>query len=258
MTWSERRRLTYMFFVLAVIALVVGSIAYKITSAPATCADGRQNGTEVGVDCGGICSNYCPNQLADPKVRWARVFPIGSGLAHAVAYIEHGNTAAASRSVGYVFKLYDDKNTLIAERTGTTFLGPMGKSAIVDTLIPIGSKVVSRVQFSFVQPIAWDKVPPAFSAVAIKSDRTGMESDTTGTRLSATLENGSRYNFTNMEVVAILYDANGNAITASKSILPSLPGLSSKEVYFTWPFRIQNAARIEVIPRFNPFTATEV
>jgi hypothetical protein len=136
MTWAERRKLTYLLLIL----IIVGGSAFlairnAVTVEP-TCYDHKRNGDETGVDCGGGCTFYCRNELPEPKVLWVRSFKITPSMMHAVAYIEHTAPTAAARLVQYQFKIYDDKNTLIAERTGSTFLGPMGKTAIVETLIP--------------------------------------------------------------------------------------------------------------------------
>jgi hypothetical protein len=72
------------------------------------------------------------------------------------------------------------------------------------------------------------------------------------------LDNKSRFEFSKLDVVAILYDKNGNAITVSQASVPELKAKSTKTVYFTWPFPVTNAARVEVIPRFNPFTSKEI
>jgi hypothetical protein len=257
MTWAERRKLTY----IGALLLVVGGVSFlairNALSTPPTCFDGKRNGGESGVDCGGSCTFYCRNELSEPRVRWVRTFPVTQGVVHAVAYIEHSYPTAAARKVNYIFKLYDQKNTLITERTGSTFLGPMGTSAIVETIIPVGNEVPATARFSFTTPTPWEKIPSVFSQVVIKTDRTLLEQYAGGTRLSVTLENTSEYSYTDIDLVAILYDKNGNAITASKILVPSLDAKSNKVVYFTWPIGVPRdlVQRIEVIPRFNPFTA---
>ncbi len=258
MRWAQRRKLTYMFSILTVLTAIVFLIVRQSLVVDPSCADGKKNGSEVGIDCGGICLQYCPNELPDPKVRWVRTFPVTPSIVHAVASIEHGNPHAGVYQVGYKFKLYDERNTLITEQTGTTFIGTMGRSAIVDTLIPVGNTPATRVQFSFTEPIRWQKISTLFATAVIKTDRTVLERFEGGTRLAVTLENESRFNFKNTETVAVLYDASGNAITASKAIVPEITALSDKVVYFTWPYTVVGTARIEVIPRINPFTAVSL
>ena len=66
--------------------------------------------------------------------------------------------------------------------------------------------------------------------------------------------------FANMDVVAILYDKNDNAIAASKTVVAKIGGESSQVVYFTWPQTILKAdvRTIEVIPRFNVFASEKI
>lgn len=255
MNWAQRRKLTYMSIVFAFFAIVAFAVIHKVTNVAPTCFDGKKNSDELGVDCGGGCSMYCPNQLADPVIEWVRVFPVTPGIVNAVAYIKNTYPTSASPKVGYEFKLYDANNTLVADRTGTTFLGPAGESAIVETLIPISSSTVTIARFSFVDPIQWQKISSSFLQLVVNADRTVKESFEGGTRLTATLQNKSRYGFSNVDVVALFYDKNGNVITSSKSVVPSVPALQNTTVYFTWPYPVNDVVRTEVIPRLNPFTA---
>lgn len=261
MDWAQRRKLVYVLIVLVFFGAIGYGIYHKATDITPTCFDNKKNGDEAGVDCGGSCNTYCANELADPVVQWVRVFPVTPGIVHAVAYVQHGYPLSAAKTVGYEFKLYDDKNNLLVDRKGTTFLGTAGKTAIVETLIPVANGTVALARFSFIDPIIWQKVSPDFSQVVINTDRNSTEIFSTGdsavpsTRLTATLQNKSRMNFTDMDVVAIFYDKDGNAITSSKILLPSLPALQSKVVYFTWPYPVRGIARTEIIPRVNPFTA---
>lgn len=257
MTWAQKRKLVYVFGVLIVLAGVLGLTVRNATKIAPTCYDNKQNQGEVGVDCGGPCTFYCRNELADPKVRWVRTFEIRPGIVHAVAYIEHTYPAAAARTMRYSFKLYDDKNTLIAERTGSTFLGPMGRTAIVETLIKTGNVTPALVRFTVLPPLPWEKIPTTYSQIVIKTDRTLLEPLPNTTRLTATIENTSRTNFRDVDVVAILYDKDDNAVSASKAYLRELPGVSSEQVIFTWPFVMPTPiVRVEIIPRVNPFTST--
>ncbi len=256
MTWAQRRKLAYVMGVLLVLVGLLALVVRQTTKVAPTCYDGKQNQGEVGIDCGGPCTFYCRDELADPKVRWVRTFEIRPGIVHAVAYIEHTYPTAAARTMRYSFKLYDDKNTLIAERTGSTFVGPMGRTAIVETLIKTGNVAPALVRFSVIPPLPWEKIPASYSQVVIKTDRTALESLTDSTRLTATIDNTSRTSFRDVDVVAILYDADDNAVTASKAYLKTLPGQSAQQVVFTWPFAMPvPIERIEVIPRVNPFTS---
>lgn len=257
MNWAQRRKLAYVMGVLLVLATALSFAVHQATKVEPTCYDKKQNQGEVGVDCGGPCTFYCANELQDPTVRWVRTFQIRPGIVHAVAYIEHDYPTAAARMMRYEFKIYDDQNTLIADRIGSTFLGPMGRTAIAETLIQTGNVTPARVLFSILPPLPWEKIPVSYSQIVIKTDRTLLEPLAGSTRVTATIENTSRVSFKDLDVVAILYDRDDNAVTASRAKLTSLVGLTSQNVIFTWPFEMPTPiARIEIIPRFNPFTSS--
>lgn len=259
MNWAEKRKLAYILGVLIVLSSISFVIIRSLTKVEATCMDSKKNGGESGVDCGGACNFYCANELAEPKVLWARTFSVTEGIVHAVAYIEHSYPTAAARNVRYNFKIYDDKNTLITEKNGSTFLGPMGRTAIVETLIKTSNLKPAIVRFSILPPIPWEKIPISFSQVVIDTSQYLLEDFPSGSRLTSNIENKSRFDFKNLDLIAILYDKDGNAITASKSIVSELGPLGKKTVYFTWSYKISSRVeRVEVIPRFNPFTSKSI
>ncbi|MBY0328885.1 hypothetical protein K2Q02_02210 [Patescibacteria group bacterium] len=260
MNWAERRKFMYMTITLTLLGMIGFLIFRQFVNVVPNCFDGRKNGDEIGIDCGGGCQLYCPYELPGPKVRWVRAFQISSTVTQAVAYIEHSNSAAASPYLEYTFKLYDEQNTVIAERSGVTFLGPLGRTAIVETLIPTGSVPVARTTITFTDPIQWKKIPTALITTSIKTDRSIIEqysysATQRGTRVVAVVQNDSRFSFNTIDVIAILYDKDDNVITASKNLVPRLAALSSKEVTFTWPFPLPTEVfRTEIVARFNPFT----
>jgi len=255
MDWASRRKLLYLGSLLLIVGGVLSLLIWKYTRTEPTCYDGVQNAQEVGVDCGGGCAFYCKAELADPKVRWARFFPLSDNLVHAVASIEHAYPTAAARTAAYTFSFYDNRNNLLTEYHGTTYIGPMGRSAIVETLIPLGNIAPATVRFRFDGDIVWEKIPIDFSQIVIKTDRYTLEPFESGTRLTATLENQSDFGFKDIDVDAILYDSNDNTIAVSKALLPALPAAATTTVYFTWPMSLrEKTARVEVIPRINPFS----
>lgn len=260
MTWAERRKLFYIMLVLIFLAAVAYGIYVRYISVPPTCYDGRKNGDEAGVDCGGSCILYCPFQVSAPKVLWARTFQMTPTIAHAVAVIEHNNITAAAPLVQYTVRLYDEKNELVAERTGQTFLGVVGRTAIAETLIPTEGAAVVRTTITFSEPIQWARIPLVFSQAVVTSERFFVEEyaygsgNQRGTRLSATIRNASLYTFKNFDAIAILYDRAGNAITSSKVLVPEVAAEGTTDIMFTWPFSVGTTVdRIEVIPRINPF-----
>lgn len=257
MTWGRRRQVAYALGVLFFTISVSGLVVYRSFDTTPTCFDTKRNGNETGVDCGGSCLQYCPNELQPPKVRWSRSFEISPGVYHAVAYIEHNNPDAGVRRAPYVFRLFNDQNTLVAERTGETFIGPAGRTAIVETLIQTNGLTPVLTRLSFPEPLVWEKINPLYGRVVIKTDKTFLEQYAGGARLTTVLENTSRVAFTSVPVVALLHDSSDNTVAVSLSVTEALGARDEKTLTFTWPFQIDptTIVRTEIIPRINPFTA---
>jgi hypothetical protein len=252
LSWSGRRQLMY-YGVAAVVALIfVWGVWNAFFNAPPTCFDGKQNGDETGVDCGGSCALVCPAQAHAPSVLWSRAFRTGPTSYTAAAYIENNNPGAGARAVSYSFQLFDANNQLIIERDGVADLPPVVDIPIIETGINTGSRTVARTLFAFSAVPVWQKVPPAAYVVPTISQ---PQHAADYSSLSATIVNSSLSDAQNITVAAVLYDASGTARAASKSIL-SVPKRSSTPVVFTWPAGVETPtgpivkAEISVLPSF--------
>jgi Mg-chelatase subunit ChlD len=198
-----------------------------------TCFDNRRDGDELGIDCGGSCAILCSFEVLDPIVHWARIFPVSGDIYSAVAYVENPNISSSATDVPYVFKIYDDKNQLITERTGTTFIPRNQKFAVFEGQIQITGRTPKTVQFEFTQKPVWKKTDAAEPDIQVTS-KALMQADVSP-RIEAELENKSLDDVSNIEVSAIVYDGNNNAVAASRTYINSLPKGSSAQAVFTWP-----------------------
>lgn len=239
-----------------VLALILAYFVYDffIKTTP-TCFDGIQNQNETGIDCGGVCAAVCADQAKTIVPVWSRVFTTAGDVHSVVAYVENQNPTAGVEKINYEFKIYDDQNILAGDPiTGTTFIGPNDKTAIYASPIKTGNRIPKSVFFRFTSDPQWVTTPAQYNTPQLSTANTQLTDVDTAPKLSADVVNSTLYNYKNIEVVAILYGADGNAINASDTFISSLPQQSTKTVYFTWPqpFGVP-VAKIEIIPRLNPF-----
>ena len=247
MSWSFRRKALYYavaFVVAAIVILAVWKVFFTHTP---TCFDGVQNGTELGVDCGGTCALLCADTAQTPKVLWARSFETASSTYTAAAYVENLNQGAGARGVQYSFQLFDADNVLVIEKDGTTDLPPVNDIPIIEPNIDVGNRTVARTLFSFSVLPAWSKITTQQQLSLVQQI---LNPD--GSALSATLQNDSVQAVSRVTVAAILFDSQGVARAASKTVVAPLAGKSSKPVYFTWPGGVPDIVRAEmtILPSF--------
>lgn len=251
-SWASTRKMLYtvggiLFFV----AIGVGVYFLRYYKAP-TCTDGQRNQDEEGVDCGGSCAVVCAVSVADPIILWSRAFPVSRGMYNAVAYIENPNANVGVKKVTYRFKLYDEENILVAERVGKAFITKNERFAIFEPRINTGERIPKRAFFEFVDFSDWTKLDKEMPRILVRGEK--FSEAGVPPRVDATLQNDTIEDIADINVVAIVFDKNENAIAVSATQVDVLKADSSFDVTFTWTTPFPSApSRVDVIPRVDLF-----
>lgn len=228
-SWAGRRKLLYIVTTALVLFAVIGTLGYAWLNRPASCLDGKKNGTEEQIDCGGSCSRICEGKAEAPVLLWTRSFEVAPGVYNVAAYVENRNGGAYARNVKYSFRLFDERNVLIAERIGLATIAPTRFVPIVETAIATGNRTPARAFFEFQDAPLWER------GVAPSIEYAKQLFDESGRKLSVDVRNASARDLTNVPVATILYDAQGTAQAASVSLVPRIQKGKSEQVVFTWP-----------------------
>ncbi len=247
LSWSKRRKFLYSTVITVVGAVLILWLYIAFFTATPTCFDGKFNTGETGIDCGGSCALLCREQSRSPVVRWSRIFEVAPGTYTAAAYVENPNIGAAARGVRYSFQLFDQQNLLVTERTGTIDIPPVQTVPFVDPNINVGNRVPVRALFSFSEEPVW------YRTEGLPTLRVGNQYlAPDASKLSATITNESIQNADKVTVAVVLFDSEGVARAASRSIIARIPRKGSQEVTFTWPGGVSDIVRAEitVLPSF--------
>lgn len=250
--WAKRRKMMYAvgaFIALVFVALYVfrGAIFPQ-----ADCFDGKENGFETGVDCGGTCSLKCAQEVIPLSVSFARALPTSSDTYDFVALVSNKNIDNAPREIGYTFTAYNREGKELATVRGKTITP-------IDGDFPVVEQNVALTETPFeVRAVVSSNVPhykvlekPATPTLRVTGTR--YEAGTVP-RVYATLTNTKRLEFRNLPVRVFLYDASGNVYAAGETVIPSLSKEGSQEVVFTWKNTLPVApTRIRVFPILDPF-----
>ncbi|MEI7709460.1 MAG: hypothetical protein WCI76_01985 [bacterium] len=187
------------------------------------------------------------------KILWSRSFRVVEGRYNALAYLENRNKNTVVKKIHYRFRFADANNIYIGKREGSTYIPASGKFAVFEPAIDVGHSMPVYTTFEFTEVPAWvtvseDKV----RQLQVLVSNINLTGEDTAPALSATIKNNSFFNIKEMNVVAILYDASHNAISASKTFLDALAPAESKDVSFTWPevFTAKVATK-EILPMYD-------
>jgi hypothetical protein len=212
--------------ILSALVVYLGVSLYE----PPSCADGKKNQDERGVDCGGVCELACPFEIAKLSVEWVRLFEVSDGIWTALAYVEHANDDLYTRDAPYRFTLYDEAGEVLMETK-------------IDTL----GRVPSMVEFEWIQTPKWYQYKSPLLATV---EGRGMQQPVFGTEVAAVVQNQYPVPLEGVEVAIIVYDVNQNAIAASETYVDYVEPRGSKRISFSWPTNLGDApARFEFVPR---------
>ncbi len=255
MDWQTRRKIVYFFATLFIVASVsIYVFREKIFPTP-TCFDTKQNGYEVGVDCGGVCSLRCSSEVTPFEVLWARALQTSSSTYDLVAMISNKNIDNASQKFSYTFTLYDNKGLVMEEIIGSTF-------APVDGDFPVIRQSVKLKKSPYKVTLQIEDTPhykvhekPTSPTVRITNER--YEAGIIP-RVYATIMSTKRTTVNNLPARIVLFDENDNAYAVGETLIPRLDKEEVKEISFTWDNELPFApTRIRVYPIFDPFIAIE-
>ena len=255
-TWAFKRQIFYILILILFFSVCGFLILYPRLNKAPICTDGIQNGTETGIDCGGSCANACLAEVSPVSVIWARTFKVIQGRYNAVAYLENHNINTAVDRVNYRFRFADANNIYIGKREGATSIPPSGKFAVFEPGIDIGNSIPVYTTFEFTEVPNWVTVPQdKINQLKVLVSNINLSKEDTSPILSATISNNSFFRIPEVKVIAILYDANRNAVSASSTLIDNFPSEGTKDVNFTWPepFPGKIIAK-EIIPLYNIFS----
>ncbi len=249
MSWAARRRFLILFFIGAVIAAFFAILSISVLYKAPSCSDGIQNQGEMGVDCGGPCPYLCTEQERPPTVLFTKAIPNGMGRTDVIASIENVNGGVAAKAVPYTVTLYGAGQVFIQEVSGVVDLPPSTVVPVFVIGIPSGNQKTIRAFLTI------DSAAPKWYTLA-KDPRikpvvvnTTLAGTTTAPRIDAVLSNASSVDLTNVQVIVLVHDAQGDVLTASQTIMPDIPAQGQATATFTWNEAFKGTpAKIEVLP----------
>ncbi len=248
--WARQRQFIIILLLGISAIIVVGFIGYKLFYKAPICTDGKQDGKEEGIDCGGPCPYLCAVSEAPLQVRFARPINPAPGRTDFIAYVDNANANAGVQHAKYTMEVYGADQNLITRKVGTMTIPPSSTVPLYIPRVYEGGEAVSEAFLTFSSSsIAWLRaegkpVVPVPASIQV--------SNGPHPRVIAELHNTVAHAYANLVVVATVFDANGNAIAASQTVVPTLPPQGNAPLTFTWNQPFSSApARVEILPTYG-------
>ncbi|MEI6352467.1 MAG: hypothetical protein WCO35_00840 [Candidatus Nomurabacteria bacterium] len=264
LSWRQKRK---NIFILLILVLVLSYSSFKIypyfNVAP-TCSDGKQNGDELGVDCGGSCQLVCPTQVVAFNVRSVLAVKSDKNLYDLVAMIENKNSDkdTIDGNIDYVFSVYDKAGSIIKTISGSTTI-PIGQTfplIVQNVSIDFGNSGndLSYVSLKILDDKSWQKKDnySVFANNFFKTVDTNFDQNKNNiSQLTVTLQNLTTADFKYVPVRVVIYDQKNNLIGLNETIMNESKPKSSQNLIFTWrnPLPVSNP-KINVYSIVTPHT----
>ncbi|MDB5236977.1 MAG: hypothetical protein JWL88_79 [Parcubacteria group bacterium] len=247
MEWAKRRQFIVWSIFGAVIVALLAIVAIAIFYKTPTCIDQKQNQGETGIDCGGPCSHACVAEEHPAAVRFARAVSPSVDRTDVIAYIDNPNMGAAAHGVKGTVTIYDANHAQLATRNVTFDLTPGGLTPVLVLGVLSSSTPVTQTFFTIDDAdVRWIRstekpIVPSIQNIAWQ--------DGNAPRVTATLVNPIAKPLTDVHLVATVFDANGTAIAASSTVVPTVPSQGTAQAIFTWNVPFASVpARVEIVP----------
>jgi hypothetical protein len=248
-SWSRTRKHIILAIVLFIAVVLVGVPLYFLFHQTPSCMDGAMNGDETGVDCGGSCQRLCAPESFPLVIQGdPRVLKVATSTYEVIALFENPNRTARIKSARYTISLYSGESLApVKEIAGAVFVPKGAHFAVFEGPFRLEDSVPTRALLAWDQSsLVWEKDAAEAPALSVKN--TLFSRLDSAPRLEATVANRSLESVANLDLTALVSDANGNIIAASKTFIDTLGGSEEKQAVFTWPAPFASAPiEIEVI-----------
>ncbi|MEX0918841.1 MAG: hypothetical protein WDZ85_02625 [Candidatus Paceibacterota bacterium] len=229
-TWSVKRRFN-LIFSLGLVVIAVAGIYYFFSRPAPTCFDGIKNQDEKGIDCGGSCRRICSADVKPLRVLWVRPFAVTPNMHSVAALVENPNNTAGVSSLDYQLRLVNTAGETLAIKSGRSEARADGQFIIFESNI-ITTEPAARAFLDLAEDQFWEELPARRYHLPVTQRSFQAEP---APRLTASISNRETIDFTDLPVVVVLADADGNAFAASRTVIEYLPRFSDRDLYFTWP-----------------------
>lgn len=255
MSWTRERKafVTFIVWFFLLVVIVITILPFVIKSP--TCSDGIQNNTETGVDCGGACQRMCMQDVIPLEIRWQRSIEVDEKTYDAVGYLINKNNNAIPRTVSFKVTLSDRNRATIAEKEGQTVILPGAATPLYVPNIQVGERTPVYTRFEIVEasPFYTYSNQEFLKNIQVLQNYT-FDNTTVTPRLTLTVQNSLFDNVQDIDVYALLYDAEDTLIAIGKTYIENIAGRSQEKAYFSWRNPFSSPARYEFILVRDPFS----
>ena len=192
-----------------------------------------------------------PSDLQPIQVLWADSVPSEKNFYDAVCKIKNPNQNYGAKNIYYTFLFYDNKNNLIKQRKGSTYIFPNRTKYIIEQRIDSSFEIARTV--CKIDKVNWEKPKNQIPLLYIRQKEYHYYNKNLS-EAKGIVVNNSPYGFDKIDVNVILFDFRGNLLGARKHEIRTLLSKGERHFVVSWNYPLKSkVTNVEMIAETNIF-----
>lgn len=221
--------------------------AYYFFFSGDSCFDGKQNGQEEGIDCGGSSCVSCVLKNAKPlTISSVELFENNNKTVTVLGEVYNPNEKVGVKRLVYRVNLFDHSGKEVFSKTRETFVYPAKNRTLVEAGINLEAKNIDKVEIIFDEAVLQEERD--FGDIPEKNitiDKIFLQTGAKEFVLSATLTNNNSFKIDKIIVKTVLLNKNWLKQNASLTFLESVEAFKSKDFSIRIPVKKEVAGQVD-------------
>ncbi len=227
------KQILYSIFFLIIIIGIITMVYLWIFKPVPTCFDGKQNQNEVGVDCGGDCISCDLKNLEKLEIKDISLFRASDGVGVVVS-LYNPNISWGAKELTYDIEVKNNLGEVIKTINSKSFIYSGELKYIVEPYIKVDRSEVSNANF-YISNEIWESSEIFIQPNIEVSDINTTKKDGDFLKVTGTLGNKDEVDYSNVNIIALLYSKNGDLVSTSKTKLDGLKSFESYKFIINFP-----------------------
>lgn len=219
-------------YLIVFFAIVYGIYFFAIKPAP-SCFDGKLNGLEEKIDCGGTCAPCAEKELNPLSISWKKYFPSKSMTAVAIE-VKNSNSNYGADYFDYEISLIGEGNKKLTGVSGNSFIYA-GEIKHILEILPIsfepGKTLSVEAELSNMK---WKSKEEFLKPQVEARGLIGKITETPPT-IEGVVSNQSAYPLSKAAIFGFVYNDFGLIGAASKTEMENVPAFGEKKFIINFP-----------------------
>ena len=244
MNWYTKRKILYSSLLAVLVIAWFVFLLRGVIWAPVTCDDGKKNGIETGVDCGGSCLLVCKSDYKPLSVISSKAIKTGQDKYDVIVLLSNPNVKSAPKFINIQMDLYDD--------TGKNFRSIRGSvPGFTGEIIPIYNRDIEAKNISnIIVKLSDYEMYKSAGSYDIKLKNFSYVKNTNTTDIDAfyasPYKDDIKENFVSLLVA---YNSLGNIIGFSEFTVPELVHDKTSKIFISLPYVVEgDIASLKFVP----------